>query len=109
MLLVEITVPQYVHNRIVVLSKRTYRDVVKEVTRSKASGITRVFIEDCPRGWWLALKILREGTGKLYVLREVKYMDVPSKVMELSMKHKWKPEYEKEIEEELKRWGLRNE
>ena len=109
MLLVEVNVPQYVHKRIITASKQTYRDVIKEITRSKTSGITRVFVEDCPRGWWVALKILREGTGKLYILKEVKYMDVPSKVMELSMKRRWRPEYEKEIDKELRRWGLKNE
>ncbi len=109
MLLIEVLVPQYVHNRIVALSKQTYKDVVKEVTRSRTSGVTRVFIEDCPKGWWVALKILREGSGKLYLLREVKYMDIPSKVMELSMKRRWRPEYGEEIEEELRRWGLKHE
>ena len=65
-----------------------------------------MYIEDCPKGWWVALKILREGYGKLYVLREVKYMDIPSKLMELSMERRWRPEYERVIEEELSRWGL---
>jgi len=109
MLLVEMNIPYFVHNRIVTMSKQSYRDVVKEITRSKSSGLTRVFIEDCPKGWWVALKMLREGSGKLYLLREVKYMDIPSKLMELSMKRYWEPEYEKVIEEELKRWGLKHE
>lgn len=109
MLLVEVSVPLYVHTRILKASKQTYSDVVKEVTRSRANGLTRVFIEDCPKGWWVALKILREGSGKLYVLREVKYMDIPSKVMELSMKRRWRPEYGEIIERELKEWGLKHE
>jgi len=109
MLLVEMNVPHFVHNQIVALCKRTYKDVVKEVTRSKSSWLTRVFIEDSPRGWWVALKILQKGSGRLYLLREVKYMDIPSKLMELSMELYWKPEYEKVIEEELRRWGLKHE
>ncbi len=63
LLMVELNIPRYVHIRINEASKRTYKDVIKEVSRSRKSGITRVFIEDCPRGWWVALKILREGTG----------------------------------------------
>jgi len=109
MLLVEINVPFYVYQRLYVRSKSSFKDVIKEIVRSRRSGLTRVFIEDCPKGWWAALKILREGTGKLYILKEVKYMDVPSKIMELSMKRRWRPEYEKEIDEELRRWGLKNE
>lgn len=108
MLLVELNIPQYVYQRIA-KARKNYKDVIKEITRSKSSGLTRVFIKDCPRGWWVALKILREGSGKLYLLREFKYMDMPSKIMELSMEGYWKPEYEKVIEEELRRWGLKHE
>jgi len=109
MLMVEVNVPQYIHQRIIVRASKSYKDIIKEITRSRTTGITRVFIEDCPKGWWAALKILREGSGKLYILKEIKYMDIPSKVMEISMKRRWRPEYEKEIDEELRRWGLRNE
>jgi len=109
MLLVEMNVPRYMYMQIVALAKGNYRDVIREVTKSKSTGFTRVFIEDSPKGWWVALKILRKGSGRLYLLREVKYMDIPSKLMELSMELYWKPEYEKVIEEELKRWGLNHE
>jgi len=109
MLLVEMNVPRFVHEQIVTMSKQDYRDVVIEVTRSKASGLTRVFIKDSSKGWWVALKILQKGSGKLYLLREVKYMDIPSKLMELSMERYWRSEYEKVIEEELRRWGLKHE
>ena len=110
MLLVEVNVPNYVYKRLLLRRKLgAYKGIVRDIVKSRKSGITRVFIEDCPKGWWVALKILREGTGKLYILKEVKYMDVPSKVMELSMKRRWRPEYEKEIDEELRRWGLKNE
>ncbi len=108
-MLVEVNIPQYVHQRIIVRARKNYRDVIKEVSRSRTSGVTRVFIEDCPKGWWVALKILREGSGKLYLLREVKYMEIPSKVMEISMKRRWKPEYEEIIKKELDEWGLSHE
>jgi len=106
MLMVEISIPRYVHKKLRKNIRRAYNDIVKEVVRSRSS-VTRVFIEDCPKGWWLALQILREGSGRLYLMKEVKYIDIPSKVMELSMKHEWSPEYENEIEEELRKWGLK--
>ena len=106
MLLVEMTVPQYVHSRIVVASKRTYRDVIKEVTRSKASGITRVFIEDCPKGWWVALKIKMKGASKLYRLVEVKEIDLPSTLLKASLKRRWTPSLEREISKALREVGL---
>jgi len=109
MLMVELNVPRYVWKHISNLTKKIYRDVVIELTKARTTSICRVFIKDCPRGWWVALKILREGSGKLYILREVKYLDIPSKVMELSVEQEWKPEYEKIIEEELRKWGLKNE
>lgn len=111
-MLVELNVPKYVYMRLFGRKRKVspYKDVIKEITRSKSTGATRVFIEDSPKGWWVAVKIFREGGfGKLYVLREVKYLDIPSKVMELSMERNWKPEYEEIIEEELRKWGLRNE
>ena len=108
MLLVEIRAPYYVYKRILLRKKQgAYKDIIKDLVRSRKSGITRVFIEDCPKGWWVALKILREGIGKLYMLEEIKYMDIPSRVMELSMKRLWKPAYEGVIEEELKKWRLK--
>jgi len=109
MLLVEVLVPRYQHKHIVAMSKQLYKDVIKEVTRSRATHITRAFIEDSPKGWWVALKILREALGRLYILKEVKYLDIPSKVMELSMSHLWDLKYEEIIEEELRKWGLKNE
>ena len=109
MLIVELNVPRYIYQRIYMRIRKGYRDVVKDIVKSRKSGIVRVFIEDSPRGWWVALKVLREGSGKLYVVKEVKYMDIPSKVMELSMKRRWNPEYGQIIEEELRKWGLKNE
>ena len=108
MIMVELEVPFYVYARLWKRLKR-HSDVVKEISRSGSTHTTRIFIEDSPRGWWLALKILREGVGKLYILREVKYLEIPSKLMELSTKRKWELEYEKIIAEELARWGLKNE
>jgi hypothetical protein len=86
-----------------------YKDIIKDVVKSRKSGTIIILIENSPKGWWLVLKILREGTGKLYTIKEVAYMDIPSKVMELSMDAEWKPEYDNIIKEELKRWGLTHE
>jgi len=109
-ILVEVNIPKYIYQRILLRKKLgAYRGVVEDIVKSRKSGITRVFIKYCPKGWWVALKILREGSGKLYILEEVSYMDVPSRVMELSMKRRWKPEYEEIIERELKKWGLKYE
>ena len=110
MILVEIRAPYYVYKKILLRKRQgTYKDIVKDLVRSRKSGVTRVFIENCPKGWWVALKILREGSGKLYILEEVSYMDVPSKVIELSMKRRWRPKYEEIIRKELKKWGLSHE
>ncbi|MEM1673225.1 MAG: hypothetical protein QW448_04560 [Thermofilaceae archaeon] len=67
-----------------------------------------MLLEETPKGWWLALRILKEGTGRLYILKEVKYLDIPSKIMELSFKDVWDPEYSQVIEEELRKWGVGN-
>lgn len=100
--------PDYVFARISkTLRKLKESGTIKEVTKSRASGLTRVFIEESPMGWWVALKLINMGTGKLYVVREVGYLDVPSVVMELARKPTWKPEYAEVIERELKAWGLK--
>jgi hypothetical protein len=110
MLLVEVSIPAYVYKKLLRSSKNGgLKDVVVDVTRSRRSNIVRVIIRDIPKGWWVALRILREGTGKLYMLKEVSYLDIPSKVLKLSMDIKWKQEYEKVVDEELRRWGLRHE
>lgn len=109
MLLVEMSLPRYVHNQLASRARRWYKDAVKNLVRDIKSSTTFVFLEESPRGWWVALRILREGTGKLYMVREIKYMDVPSKIMELSFEEKWDPKYNHIIEEELNRWGLKNE
>jgi len=110
MLLVLINLPNYVYRRLRILMKSDeYKDIIKDVVKSRKSGTIIILIENSPKGWWLVLKILREGTGKLYTIKEVAYMDIPSKVMELSMDAEWKPEYDNIIKEELKRWGLTHE
>jgi len=110
MLLVEVSIPAYTYKRLLRRSKKgSFKDVVVDVTRSRRSNTVKVIIRDVPKGWWVALRILREGTGKLYMLKEVSYLDIPSKVLKLSMDIEWKQEYEKVIDEELKRWGLRHE
>jgi hypothetical protein len=105
-ILVEIQIPPYIHKKIASRTRKSYNDVVREVTRSRKTGLTRIFIENCPKGWWLALALLREGAGTMYILRSVGIMDIPSKVLELS-KESWKLEFESVIEEELKKWGLK--
>jgi alpha-amylase/alpha-mannosidase (GH57 family) len=105
MILVEVLIPKNVYTRILMQMRRgAFRDVILEMRKSK--GATRVFLKNSPKGWWAALRILREGAGKLYVLKEVSYMDIPSKVLEIGMKERWSPEFERIIEEELRRWGL---
>ena len=100
--------PDYVFARISkMLRKLKGSGTIKEVTKSRSAGLTRIFIEESPLGWWIALKLINMGTGKLYVVREVGYLDVPSVVMELAMKPAWKPEYAEVIEKELKAWGLK--
>ncbi|MEM4562963.1 MAG: hypothetical protein QXI55_03485 [Thermofilum sp.] len=108
MLLVEVLLPKYVHRRIASKLLRQHREVVKSVIRHTKTRTAYVLLEETPKGWWLALRILKEGAGRLYILREVKYLDIPSKIMELSFKDAWDPEYSQVIEEELKKWGVRN-
>jgi len=110
MLLVEVSLPTYVYRKIFRSSKEgRLKDVVVDITKSRKSNMVMVLIKDVPKGWWAALKILREGTGKLYMLKEVSYLDIPSKVLKLSMISGWKSEYEEIVNKELKRWGLKNE
>jgi hypothetical protein len=108
MLLVEVNIPLYLHRKIYSKKVGDLKDVILDVTRSRGFNITRVFVKETPKGWWVALRILREGSGKLYMLREINYMDIPSKLLKLSMNVDWKPEYEKIMNEELKKWGLRH-
>ena len=108
LILVKIKAPYYVYRKI--LSQRrqgTYKGIIKDLI--KKSDVIWVFIKNCPKGWWVALRILRESPGKLYILKEVNYMDVPSKVIELSAEYEWKPEYEEMIKKELEGWGLSHE
>jgi len=110
MLLILINLPNYVYRRLRALMKsKEYKDTIKDIVKSRKSGVVIIFIENSPKGWWLVLKILREGIGRLYTIKEVTYMDIPSRVVELSMEAKWKPEYDNIIKEELKRWGLTHE
>ncbi|MCC6057265.1 MAG: hypothetical protein LM583_11360 [Desulfurococcaceae archaeon] len=107
MLLISINLPNYVYRKLRILMKSNeYKDVIKDMVKSRKTGSIIILIENSPKGWWLALKILREGSGKLYMIKEVTYMDIPSKVMELSMDAEWKSGYDKIIKEELRRWGL---
>jgi hypothetical protein len=107
MLMVELYVPRYEWKRIIDLIKKSYKDVVIEMTKARASGIIRIFIKDCPKGWWLAMKLSWRGLGKIYMLKRVDYIDIPSVIIELSKKRIWKPEYEDIIEKELRKWGLK--
>jgi hypothetical protein len=107
MILVEVLIPKNVYTRILTKKRKgVFGDVILEMRRPKGANITRVFLKNSPKGWWAALRILREGAGKLYILKEVSYMDMPSKVLEIGMKERWSPEFERIIEEELRRWGL---
>jgi hypothetical protein len=106
-LLVEISVPKSIYRKFYMWKKsKVFGDVILEVSSSRGSGVTRVFIKNTPKGWWLALRILREGAGDLYMLKKVGYMDIPSKVLEIGMKDRWSPIYEGIIGEELRKWGL---
>ena len=109
MLMVEVKVPTYVHQRIFMRVKKNYTDVTAEITRVKGKNNTRLIIDETPKGWWLALRILREGQGKLYHLKEIQYMEIPSKLMELSFKNRWDDSWEELIRKELKKWGLSHE
>jgi hypothetical protein len=105
--LVEISAPWNIYPKIYKWRKsNVLGDVILELSRSRGSGVIRVFIKDTPKGWWLALRILRDGVGNLYMLKKVGYMDIPSKVLEIGMKDRWSPEYEGIIDEELRKWGL---
>lgn len=107
MLLVEISVPKSIYWKIHKWKKGIFGDVILELSSSRGSGVTRVFIKNTPKGWWLALRILHEGAGNLYILKRVGYMDIPSKVMEICFKNKqWRPVFEGIIDEELRKWGL---
>jgi hypothetical protein len=106
-LLVEISAPRSIYWKIVKWRKsNVLGDVILELSRSRGSGVTRAFIKNTPKGWWLALRILHEGAGNLYMLKKVDYMDIPSKIMEIGMKDRWSPEFEGIIDEELRKWGL---
>lgn len=108
MLLVEIRLPKYLHRKLANRLKSRYNDVVRKILRHAKSNTTFVLLERSPKGWWLALRILREGEGKLHIIETVKYLDIPSRVLELSFKEEWKPEYSQVIEKELVEWGLEN-
>jgi hypothetical protein len=105
MLLAEVSAPWYIYRRILMRQRRGWDDVIIEINKSR-KGVIRVFIKDTPKGWWVALRILHEGVGDLYILKKVGYMDIPSKVLEIGMKDRWSPEYEGIIGEELRKWGL---
>jgi hypothetical protein len=105
MLLLELQVPPYVYKKILEKTKKYYNDVVKDVVKSKKTRTARIFIENTPRGWWVALTLLREGPGTIYILKSVSIIDIPSKILELSREN-WNNEFEKIIREELKKWGL---
>jgi len=104
-IMIELTLPLLEHRRLFANMKMYYRDVVIEISRSKSIGVTRIFLEDTPKGWWLATRLLRKYPGKLYKLQETKYIDIPSKIMELSRK-RWNPKMNEEIERALKEWGV---
>jgi hypothetical protein len=106
MLLVEVSAPWYIYRRILMRQRRGWDDVIIEINKSR-KGVIRVFIKDTPKGWWLALRILRDGVGDLYILKKVGYMDIPSKVLEIGFtKNRWSPIYEGIIDEELRKWRL---
>lgn len=109
LLLVEVTLPGYAHKRLYSKVRRLYKDTLQNFVRDGRKNTTYVFLKDSPKGWWVALSILREGAGKLYMVKEVKYMDIPSMIMELSFKEEWSSQYEQVIEEQLEKWGLKNE
>ena len=92
------------HKRLLDLRKR--HDVIEDIIR-KRGGRTLIFLKNTPKGWWFAVKFMREFSGKLYILNQVGYMDIPSRLMELSFQKRWKPEYEKEIETVLETWGVK--
>jgi hypothetical protein len=107
MLLAEVMVPQNGYRNILSLTNN-YKNVVVSAERSRKTGITRVFIKNTPEGWWLALRIISMGAGKLYILKEISIMDIPSKILELGFKEKkWKPEFKDIIDGELRRWRLK--
>lgn len=95
------------YDRILKLRKR-HEDTIEDIIR-KRNGKTIIFLKNTPKGWWLAVKLVREYSGKLHILNEVGYMDIPSRLMELSFERRWKPEYESEIKKELEKWGLRHD
>ena len=88
--------------------RKNHKDAIEDVIKKKG-GRTTIFLKDTPKGWWLAVRLVRECSGKLYILKEVGYMDIPSKLMELSFERRWRLEYESIVERELKNWGLKDD
>ena len=85
--------------------RRNHKDAINDIIKRSDKMI--IFLKNTPKGWWLAIKFMREFSGKLYILNQVGYMDIPSRLMELSFEKRWKIEYEKEIEDVLKKWGVK--
>jgi len=87
---------------------KIHKDTIEDIVKKRESK-TIIFLKDTPKGWWLAVRLMRECSGKLYILKEVGYMDIPSKLMELSFERRWRLEYESIVERELKNWGLKDD
>ena len=105
MLMVELKeIPRYIHLQIK-YRQRKHEDIIVDVLRSRKTDTTRIFIEDTPKGWWLALRIMMKGPSRLYRLVEVKELDLPSVLLKASLKRRWTPELEREVSKALRERG----
>ena len=105
MMLVELAgIPMHVHRQIRKQLQR-HVDVTIDVLRSRKNRVTRVFLKETPKGWWLALRIMTKGPSKLYRLVEISEVDVPSALLEASLKNRWTPELERRVAKALEEWG----
>jgi hypothetical protein len=107
MLVIEAKLPHREHKKLRdLMKKKGFKKILKGVIKSPKAGITTIFIENSPKGLWLALRILHRGNGKLYLLKEINPMDIPSRIIELSLESEWRANYSKIIKEELEKWEV---
>lgn len=98
-------IPRYIHKQIRNMEYK-HKNTIIDVSRSRSTNTTRVFIKETPKGWWLALRIKMKGPSKLFRLVEVKELDLPSVLLKASLRRRWTPRLEGEVSKALRKGGI---
>ncbi|GEM_PF-7036850 len=86
------------------LKKEKGKDI-EEIFPSRSRRSLKIVFKKSPYSFWIILRLLSKNIGKLFIMREINPLDIPSGLLKLS-ECEWNEEVERKISRAMSKWKI---